>query len=194
MAPTRKVLIEKINPLYKRWESSGFLDGLNGHVKNNIAQLYESQASCIIDESLFQPQTIGVSSRGFGEKSKTVIGNYRLPNINEIKKQSIISKIKYFFISIWQKIFKKKKKKEEGFPSLLPLAMKVSARTVVSDLVRVEPMGLPTGMLFYLDLKEQEREDVYTSKVIVEKYAPKKLRYNIMNRDEDFFIPLRPEL
>lgn len=34
-----------------KWESLGFLDGLKGHVKENIAQLYENQASTLLSES-----------------------------------------------------------------------------------------------------------------------------------------------
>ena len=34
-----------------KWDSLGFLDGLKGHVKENIAQLYENQASTLLTES-----------------------------------------------------------------------------------------------------------------------------------------------
>jgi hypothetical protein len=34
-----------------KWDSLGFLDGLKGHVKENIAQLYENEASFLINES-----------------------------------------------------------------------------------------------------------------------------------------------
>jgi Major capsid protein Gp23 len=34
-----------------KWDSLGFLDGLKGHVKENIAQLYENQASNLLSES-----------------------------------------------------------------------------------------------------------------------------------------------
>lgn len=34
-----------------KWDSLGFLDGLKGHVKENIAQLYENQASSLLSES-----------------------------------------------------------------------------------------------------------------------------------------------
>ena len=34
-----------------KWESLGFLEGLRGHVKENIAQLYENQASELLKES-----------------------------------------------------------------------------------------------------------------------------------------------
>jgi len=34
-----------------KWDSLGFLDGLKGHVKENIAQLYENQASTLLSEA-----------------------------------------------------------------------------------------------------------------------------------------------
>jgi hypothetical protein len=34
-----------------KWDSLGFLDGLNGHIKENIAQLYENQASSLLTEA-----------------------------------------------------------------------------------------------------------------------------------------------
>tara|TARA_R110000782_G_scaffold15939_6_gene46127 strand:- start:3816 stop:4052 length:237 start_codon:yes stop_codon:yes gene_type:complete len=34
----------------QKWESLGFLEGLKGHVKENIAQLYEGQASRLLSE------------------------------------------------------------------------------------------------------------------------------------------------
>jgi len=34
-----------------KWDSLGFLEGLKGHVKENIAQLYENQASTLLTES-----------------------------------------------------------------------------------------------------------------------------------------------
>ena len=34
-----------------KWEALGFLEGLRGHVKENIAQLYENQASSLLTES-----------------------------------------------------------------------------------------------------------------------------------------------
>ena len=35
----------------KKWEDLGFLEGLEGHQKDNIAQLYENQASYLINEA-----------------------------------------------------------------------------------------------------------------------------------------------
>jgi len=34
-----------------KWNSLGFLEGLKGHIKENIAQLYENQASALLNES-----------------------------------------------------------------------------------------------------------------------------------------------
>lgn len=35
----------------KKWDELGFLEGLDGHLKDNIAQLYENQASYLINEA-----------------------------------------------------------------------------------------------------------------------------------------------
>ena len=35
----------------RKWNDLGFLEGLNGHMKDNIAQLYENQASYLINEA-----------------------------------------------------------------------------------------------------------------------------------------------
>lgn len=35
----------------RKWDSLGFLEGLRGHVKENVAQLYENQASYLINEN-----------------------------------------------------------------------------------------------------------------------------------------------
>ncbi len=35
----------------RKWDELGFLDGLEGHMKDNIAQLYENQASFLINEA-----------------------------------------------------------------------------------------------------------------------------------------------
>jgi len=43
MTVDRQAIIDK-------WSSLGFLDGLEGHVKDNIATLYESQASALLNE------------------------------------------------------------------------------------------------------------------------------------------------
>jgi len=35
----------------QKWNSLGFLEGLKGHVKENIAQLYENEASYLLNEA-----------------------------------------------------------------------------------------------------------------------------------------------
>jgi hypothetical protein len=42
-------LREQRKAIVKNWEDSGLLDGLEGHVKENVAQLYESHASAMLD-------------------------------------------------------------------------------------------------------------------------------------------------
>ena len=34
-----------------KWDKLGFLEGLKGHIKENVAQLYENQASHLINEA-----------------------------------------------------------------------------------------------------------------------------------------------
>ena len=43
-----------------KWNDLGFLDGLKGHIKENVAQLFENQASSLLTES-----TDGASSGSF---------------------------------------------------------------------------------------------------------------------------------
>lgn len=59
-----------------------------------------------------------------------------------------------------------------SFPSLFPIAKRVAAQTIALDFVSVQPMSLPTGLLFYMDAPE--REDVYTRVVLIEKYKPRR--------------------
>jgi hypothetical protein len=39
----------------KKWEASGLLEGLKGMRKSNIAQLFESQASSMLNELSIEP-------------------------------------------------------------------------------------------------------------------------------------------
>lgn len=190
---TREVLFEKYNDGFAsmrktrqntidKWANSGLLDGLKGPVKSNIAQLLEAQSSCLINDISDNKRIYnvsGVSSRGF-------------------EKKTFLSKIKSFFISVWQKIFKKKKEETNFDTIAFPLVRRVFAQTIANDLVSVQPLSLPTGLLFYMD--SPEREDVYTSKVLVEKYKPYQPSkytgstmedYYLPNRGEDYFIPVR---
>jgi len=36
--------------IVKNWSDNGFLEGLHGHVKENVAMLYEGQASAMLNE------------------------------------------------------------------------------------------------------------------------------------------------
>jgi len=40
------------NEMVERWETAGFLEGLSGHVKENIAQLYECCKSTLIEKKM----------------------------------------------------------------------------------------------------------------------------------------------
>jgi len=142
-----------------KWASSGLLDGLTETRSQNFAALLDCQSRQLINE----PMSIGVSSRGI-KKTKV--------------EETFLLKIKSFFVSIWRKIFKKEKEEklitydlvaDPGFDNIVfPLARQVFAQTVALDLVQVQPMNLPTGLLFYMDLPE--REDVFNRIVIFEKY------------------------
>ena len=48
----------------KKWETLGFLEGLDGHIKENIALLYENQASTLINETTGAGGTGNASSSG----------------------------------------------------------------------------------------------------------------------------------
>ena len=48
----------------KKWDSLGFLEGLDGHIRENIALLYENQASTLINETTGAGGTGSASSSG----------------------------------------------------------------------------------------------------------------------------------
>ncbi len=199
---TREVLFEKNDKFsnlknirkntIKHWENSGFLDGLQGHMKSNIFDLYQSQASHLLNDIQAQDRItynipVGISSRGVGERIKTAI-NYQRPNWVHAEKETVFEKIKSFFTSIWRKIFKKKSK--SNFDNLaFPIVQRVAFRTMANDLVSVQPLSAPTGMLFYFDNK-YEAENVYSRVVIVEKYE-KYVRYNSIHTEQDIYISQR---
>ena len=49
-----------------KWESLGFLEGLEGHIKENIALLYENQASVLINETTGDGGVLGNSTSSSG--------------------------------------------------------------------------------------------------------------------------------
>lgn len=56
----------------------------------------------------------------------------------------------------------------DKFPSLLPLAIQVAARTIGFDIVSVIPMSGPTGVLTYLDyLYAGGKDDTYDKPVVI---------------------------
>ena len=157
-----------------KWASSGLLEGLTETKSQNFAALLDCQSRQLIHEST----PVGISSRGFGKKTKTAI-NYQRP-IRVNVEETFLSKIKSFFVSIWKKLFKKKEKliaydivTEPGFSGFdniaFPLVRQVFAQTMALDLVQVQPLDLPKGLLFYMD-GFQEHENVFSRIVIFEKY------------------------
>jgi hypothetical protein len=72
-----------------------------------------------------------------------------------------------------------------SFPSLLPIAQRITAQTIAFDLVSVQPLSLPKGLLFYMDT-QPEREDVYTRVVLIEKYKLRKRNPEWLYQSYDF--------
>lgn len=65
--------------------------------------------------------------------------------------------------------YKEKKQTFEGDDIILPLARRVAATTLGQELVSVQPLSQPTGLLFYVDYDGLEKENVYKRIVLVEK-------------------------
>jgi hypothetical protein len=86
------------------WGALGFLDNLDGPVRENIAQLYESQASALLNET---PET----ENNFEE-------------------------------------------------AVFPIVRRVMAQTLGTDLVAVQPMALPTGMIHLMDMGNGYTENI----------------------------------
>lgn len=167
---TRQVFVEKHtikNSIAYKWEKSGLLDGFLETHKENIAQLFESQASQLINEAT-QPIALRFSSEKFKQEYKK---NFLI---------KIKSAIKSVIISLYKRFFKKEKKTiSPYFNSIaLPIARPIFARTLAQDLVSVQPLSLPSGLLFYMDSNTLYREDVFKRVVLVEKYKPLFTRYS----------------
>lgn len=56
-----------------------------------------------------------------------------------------------------------------------PVARRVMANTIGNDLVAIQPLGLPTGMLHFIDYNT-EREDLYERVLLVETYKKPRSR------------------
>lgn len=170
---TRQVFVEKHtikNSIAYKWEQSGLLDGFLETHKENIAQLFESQASQLISEAT-QPIALRFNSEKFKQEYKK---NFLIKIKSAIK-----SAIKSVIISLYKRFFKKEKKTiSPYFNSIaLPIARPIFARTLAQDLVSVQPLSLPAGLLFYMDSNTLYREDVFKRVVLVEKYKPLFTRY-----------------
>lgn len=86
---------------------------------------------------------------------------------------SYFKKIKNFIILLYRKIF------YPNFNTIaLPIARPIFARTLASELVSVQPLSLPTGLLFYME-SDTIREDVFKRIVLIEKHGPVMFRRNV---------------
>lgn len=86
----------------------------------------------------------------------SLVDNEKNKNSNVYKKELLVEK------------YKEKKVYFSGDTVALPLARRVAATTLGQELVSVQPLSQPTGILFYMDY-EYERENVYKRIVLVEK-------------------------
>lgn len=96
----RKKLVEK-------WNRTGLLKGLEGHRRDDMAQLLENQAAQLLRE------TNAITTGGGGMASQGTI---------------------------------------QGFSTIaFPMVRRVFGGLVANELVSVQPMSLPSGLIFYLD-------------------------------------------
>lgn len=65
--------------------------------------------------------------------------------------------------------YKEKKQTFEGGDILLPLVRRVAATTLGQELVSVQPLPQPTGLLFYVDYGDLEEENIYKRTLLTEK-------------------------
>jgi hypothetical protein len=73
-------------------------------------------------------------------------------------------------------LFEKKKKFSFDFGTLtMPLVRRVFASTIGTDLVSVQPLSAPTGLLHYIDF-EYEKENEYRRELLIEKYKKYRTR------------------
>ena len=93
---------QQANRLAEKWEQTGLLEGLNGPMRGNLAQLLENQAQQLVTEA----NRTNVAASG-----------------------------------------------EEWNGVALPLVRRIFDEIVAKDFVSVQPMNLPSGLVFYLDFK-----------------------------------------
>lgn len=125
----------------------------------------------------------------------SVISNQYLVPIQELPKKTLFQKIKSFFQSIYQRLKKKNTKVDTvTFDQIaFPIVTRMATQTIGLDLVSVQPMEQPTGMLMYLDFKyKTEHENAFTKAVLFEKHkAPKPFVYSASTNLEDYFLTVR---
>lgn len=94
-------------------------------------------------------------------------------------KLKIIKWISDFFLKLF-------KKKEPEFPSLLPIAMRVTAKTISNNLVSVKPLSAPEGKLVYID-------NILDSKPIIPNVWKYQLEDCITIFDTELIGSIKPE-
>jgi hypothetical protein len=103
----------------KKWDDLGFLEGLNGHQKDNIAQLYENQASYLINEAAvadasgsFETVVFPIIRRVFSKLLANDIVSVQAMNLP-------IGKLFYFVPKIQERTASNGHYQPYGFPSSL---------------------------------------------------------------------------
>tara|TARA_R110000868_G_scaffold176916_4_gene414978 strand:+ start:9269 stop:9700 length:432 start_codon:yes stop_codon:yes gene_type:complete len=128
--------------LQKKWDSTGFLEGLSGHTNENWAQLFESPSTASLKEwgTIYETEEM-VRQSWF---PRTALPETRLERWKrewrEYKRKAKNWFDKYIL-----------RKKQPDFV-VFPLIKRVAAQTIGHDLVSVVPMNLPVGNLFFLDM------------------------------------------
>lgn len=98
---------------------------------------------------------------------------------NEMLRKTTISKWDNLLTGVNENLYKRKLLTEKctaSYDGILPLARIVVAQTIGLDLVPVQPMSAPTGLLTYLDYNP-ESENLYKRKLLVEIYKKPKKPY-----------------
>lgn len=96
---TLRTLAEQRHAIVSNWDKSGLLEGLEGPMKSNIAQLLESQASNMLNEV-----TLDASAGRFDTVA-------------------------------------------------FPMVRRIFSRLLANEIVSVQPLALPSGLLFYMDAR-----------------------------------------
>ena len=80
-----------------KWDKLGFLDGLRGHLKENVAQLYENQASYLINEATSDGSSNGAFETVFFPIVRRVFSKLLANDIVSVQAMNLpIGKLFYF--------------------------------------------------------------------------------------------------